>query len=476
MKEKISNKVWKRIGTLLCIYIFLACSFYYLGGREIRTRENFVELPTAEGMLPEINEGVTVQQDFISELDTITKFTFNITTYGRANRGNLVINLIDNEKQEKLSELVMDSSLLQDNSLYEWVLEKSIDGALKHSYAITIGSECPQGEAPSIFVNSEVVKDTDLLINGEVSNQTLCFSYAGRDNTWFGEHYWQLAIAGLVVLSIYLYWYYRRTRQGKNTILGTIFNVWNRYKFLIQQLVSRDFKTKYKRSVLGYLWSFLNPLLTMLVQYIVFSTIFKSDIKNFPVYLLSGTILFSFFTDSVGQGLSAIVNNSALITKVYVPKYIYPVTKVISTAINLLISIIPLLIVAIFTGAPITKALLLLPFVLACLVIFSIGLALALSAAMVFFRDTQYLWSIISLVWMYATPLFYPESIIPPQYRMIQKLNPMYYIIKFARTLLIDGTSPDLTMYIYCIGSALIMLIVGASIFKKTQDRFILYI
>ena len=476
MKEKTNNKMWKRIGTLLCIYIFLACSFYYLGGKEIRTKEKFVELPAAEGTLPEISEGMKIQQDFISDLDLITKFTFNITTYGRANRGNLVINLIDNEKQEKLSELVMDSSLLQDNSLYEWVLEEPIDGALGHSYAITIGSECPPEEAPSIFINSEVINNTNLLINGEICNQTLCFSYAGRDNTWFGEHYWQLATAGLLILSIYLYWYFRRTRQGKNTILGTIYNVWNRYRFLIQQLVSRDFKTKYKRSVLGYLWSFLNPLLTMLVQYIVFSTIFKSDIKNFPVYLLSGTILFSFFTDSVGQGLSAIVNNSALITKVYVPKYIYPVTKVISTAINLMISIIPLLIVAIITGAPITKALLLLPFVLVCLVMFSIGLALALSAAMVFFRDTQYLWSIASLVWMYATPLFYPESIIPPEYKMIQKLNPMYYMIKFARTLLIDGTSPDIAMYGYCIGSALIMLVIGACIFKKTQDRFILYI
>ena len=160
----------------------------------------------------------------------------------------------------------------------------------------------------------------------------------------------------------------------------------------------------------------------------------------------------------------------------YVPKYIYPVTKVISSSINLIISVIPLFLVALLTGAPITKALLLLPFGLLCLIAFSIGMALALSSAMVFFRDTQYLWGIISLAWMYATPLFYPENIIPEQYRLIQKLNPMYYIVKFVRTLMIDGVSPEPVMYVYCLGSALLMLVVGAAIFKKTQDRFVLYI
>lgn len=129
---------------------------------------------------------------------------------------------------------------------------------------------------------------------------------------------------------------------------------------------------------------FLNPLLTMTVQYIVFSTIFRSGISNFPVYLLSGIILFNFFTDAVGQGLTSIVGNASLITKVYVPKYIYPVTRVVSCSINMLISVIPLLIVTLLTGAKITPAVLLLPFALACLLLFCIGMSLLLSTTEVF--------------------------------------------------------------------------------------------
>ena len=222
--------------------------------------------------------------------------------------------------------------------------------------------------------------------------------------------------------------------------------------------------------------SFLNPLLTMMVQYIVFSQIFRSSIDNFPVYLLSGIILFGFFTEAVGQGLTAIVSNAPLITKVYVPKYIYPVTKVASCSINLIISIIPLLIVTILTGSKITKAIFILPFVVICLLLFSIGMSLLLSTTMVFFRDTQYLWGIVSLAWTYATPLFYPENIIPDRFRFIQTLNPMYHYIRFIRTVLMEGISPEPMSYLVCGFTAILMCIVGAAVFKKFQDRFVLYV
>ena len=208
----------------------------------------------------------------------------------------------------------------------------------------------------------------------------------------------------------------------------------------------------------------------------IFSTIFKSGIENYPVYLLSGIILFNFFSEAIGQGLGSIVYNASLITKVYVPKYIYPVTKVASTSINLFISIIPLLLAVVITGVKITPSILLLPFILGCLLVFCVGMVLMLSAAMVFFRDTQYLWGIISMVWMYATPIFYPEDIIPAHFRFIQTLNPMYYMVKFARTILIDGVSPNPGLYGTCILSAVITCVIGAIIFKKTQNKFVLYI
>ena len=117
-----------------------------------------------------------------------------------------------------------------------------------------------------------------------------------------------------------------------------LIHAFSRYRFLIQQLVSRDFKTKYKRSVLGIVWSFLNPLLTMLVQYVVFSTLFKSSIPHYPAYLLSGIVLFNFFSETTTVGMTSITANAPLITKVYVPKYIYPLTRMLSSTINVALS------------------------------------------------------------------------------------------------------------------------------------------
>lgn len=285
-----------------------------------------------------------------------------------------------------------------------------------------------------------------------------------------------IVFCGLVLWSGYIFYLWYIELQEKKSIGLNILRTGIKYKFLIKQLVQRDFKTKYKRSVLGVIWSFLNPLSMMIVQYIVFSTIFKSDIENFPVYLLSGTIFFNFFTEAVGQGLNSIVGNASLITKVYVPKYVYPTTKVLSTSINLLISIVPLLAVMLITKEPLTKALFLFPFIIIVLLIFTIGVTLMLSAAMVFFRDTLFLWGILSMVWMYITPLFYPENIIAENFQIILKVNPMYHIIKFVRCIVMNGVSPQLEEFGACILSAVISLLIGLFIFKKTQDKFVLYI
>ncbi len=285
-----------------------------------------------------------------------------------------------------------------------------------------------------------------------------------------------IVFCGLVLWSGYIFYLWYIELQEKKSIGLNILRTGIKYKFLIKQLVQRDFKTKYKRSVLGVIWSFLNPLSMMIVQYIVFSTIFKSDIENFPVYLLSGTIFFNFFTEAVGQGLNSIVGNASLITKVYVPKYVYPTTKVLSTSINLLISIVPLLAVMLITKEPLTKALFLFPFIIIVLLIFTIGVTLMLSAAMVFFRDTLFLWGILSMVWMYITPLFYPENIIAENFQIILKVNPMYHIIKFVRCIVMNGASPQPEEFGACILSAVISLLIGLFIFKKTQDKFVLYI
>lgn len=242
----------------------------------------------------------------------------------------------------------------------------------------------------------------------------------------------------------------------------------------MRQLISRDFKTKYKRSILGVFWSFLNPLLTMTVQYIIFSTLFKSDIPNFPLYLLTGIVCFNFFNEACTMSLSSIVGNASLITKVYVPKYIYPFSRTLSSGINLLLSLIPLFAVMLVTGTPIRPALLLLPFGLICLLALSLGIGMFLSTAMVFFRDTQFLWGVVSMLWLYATPIFYPESIIGDQFMILFKCNPLYHIIRFIRIILMDGVSPEPKAYALCLIASFVPLLIGAVVFKKNQDKFIL--
>lgn len=249
-----------------------------------------------------------------------------------------------------------------------------------------------------------------------------------------------------------------------------------RYRFLISQMVARDFKTKYKRSVLGVFWSFLNPLLTMSVYYFIFSTLFKSDVKNFAVYLMLGIVSFNFFNEACGMTLRAIVDNASLITKVYVPKYIYPLARIVSSAVNLLISLAPLIIIAALTGLEFHLSAFLSVYFLICLVIFSMGMSLMLSALMVFFRDIQFLWGILSMIWMQASAIFYPESILPDRFRIVLQINPLYHFIKNIRICVLDGVSPDPLNYLICLGIALFMLFIGACVFKKLQDRFVLYL
>lgn len=289
-------------------------------------------------------------------------------------------------------------------------------------------------------------------------------------------YYLLIVLLAGILLGAYLLKLILLDKKGRTCLGLRIIAAFRKYEFLLSQLVARDFKTKYKRSVLGVLWSFLNPLLTMSVQYIVFSTLFKTSIDNFPVYLLIGIVFFSFFSEAVSMSLMSIISNANLITKVYVPKYIYPVSRVLSSTVNFLLSMIPLLLVVIITKASFTPAFLLLPFSMGCLIIFCLGLGMLLSSAMVYFRDTQFLWNVISMLWMYATPIFYPESIIPDQFMLIYKMNPLYHFIRFSRTIIMQGISPEPVAYLYCLIFAFGMLAIGATVFKKTQNGFVLHI
>ena len=194
----------------------------------------------------------------------------------------------------------------------------------------------------------------------------------------------------------------------------SLLSVFVKYRALIDQLVMRDIKTKYRRSILGLLWTVLNPLLMMTVLSIVFSYFFQryGEVENFPVYLLCGQVIFNFFNESTSIAMGSIVHSGELIKKVYVPKYLFPISKVMSSGVNLLASMIALVIVMVVTRSRVTPTILLALLPLLYVLLFSTGVSLFLSAAAVSFRDLMHLYSVLTTAWMYLTPVIYPMSIL----------------------------------------------------------------
>lgn len=250
-----------------------------------------------------------------------------------------------------------------------------------------------------------------------------------------------------------------------------------KYRELLGQLVARDVKLKYRRSFLGYLWSILNPLLIMTVMSIVFSQVFRYEIPNFAVYLLTGQVMFAFMTESTTMAIGSIIGNAALIKKTYVPKYIFTIAKVTSSLVNLIFSLVALWIVMIFTGVNLTPWFLLFPVVVLELYLFCLGLGLFLAQASVFFRDIQYIYGVLTTAWMYLTPIFYPVSILPEGLNSIVLYwNPMYYYVTQFRDAVLYGQASEPYLIIGGIGFAIAFLVLGIWSFMRSQNRFILYI
>ncbi len=259
--------------------------------------------------------------------------------------------------------------------------------------------------------------------------------------------------------------------------IKTYWNNFHQYKDLLRLLVLRDIKIKYRRSFLGYVWSVLNPLLTMLVMWVVFSNLFRFQIENFPVYLLTGQVLFGFMSESTGFSMGSITGNAGLLKKTYIPKYIFPVAKVTSSLVNLLFSLAALLVVILITGLPLTTRMLLFWVPIVQLYFFCIGLGLFLAQGTVFFRDLQYLWGVWMTAWTYLTPLFYPVNIMPEVLqRIIKVCNPMYAYIAQFRDIVLLNVPSGYSIILAGLGWSMIAMLLGIWTFKRNQDRFILYI
>ncbi|QUC02090.1 ABC transporter permease [Atopobium sp. oral taxon 416] len=252
-----------------------------------------------------------------------------------------------------------------------------------------------------------------------------------------------------------------------------------RDRFIIQQLVSKDFKLRYRRSVLGVAWSVLNPLLMMIVMSAVFSTFMRyadDSISCYPLYLIIGNTAFQLMSDATSTGLRSIIDAAGLLKKVKINRYIFPIQKVLSATVNYLFSLIAVFCVMLWFHIPFTPLLLLMPVGVAFLVVFCIGMSLLLCTLATFFRDVIHLWGVVLTAWTYATPLFYPESILPPGMKIFEAANPMYCYVEWLRDTMLWARMPTLSLFLRCLIFAVLACVIGYAAFHKHEHNFILYI
>jgi ABC-type polysaccharide/polyol phosphate export permease len=245
-----------------------------------------------------------------------------------------------------------------------------------------------------------------------------------------------------------------------------------KYQELVRQFISRAIKTRYKRSFLGVLWTMLNPLLTMLVLTLVFSQLFRFSIQNYPVYVLSGLVMWIFFSSSTSAAMAEMLWSGSLLGRIYVPKSVFSVSAVGIGLVNLLLSLIPLFLIAIVLHVKITPAILVMPLSILLLATFALGVGLLLSTAVVYFADMLPMYDVILIIWMYTTPIIYNIEIIPERVQWLFKLNPLYYMIALFREPLYNGLIPPLSDWLISAGFALAALILGGIIFTSKSNEY----
>lgn len=247
------------------------------------------------------------------------------------------------------------------------------------------------------------------------------------------------------------------------------------YRFLFEELTKRDFKKKYKRTLLGVLWSIISPFLTFLVQYFVFGYIFHRLDSGFVIYLLTGTLMFNFFTNATTNGMFSMYSNGAILSKVKVPKSLFVLSSNSAATFNFLLTLIVYFAFMIFCKITFGLHLLLIIYPILCLIIFNIGMSYILSALFVFFRDMQYLYQIFTMLLMYMSAIFYEVKHFPEELRFIFNVNPVYHYISYMRQLVMQASVPSLTEHIICLSFALGMLGIGYFVHSKTEQKFVYY-
>ncbi len=254
-----------------------------------------------------------------------------------------------------------------------------------------------------------------------------------------------------------------------------MFRKLKQHQFLLEELIKRDFKKKYKRTLLGMGWSVLSPLLLLLVMRLVFTHFFGRGMEHYTTYLFCGNLVFTYFSESSSQGMSSLLSNAGIYTKVNVPKYLFLFSKNVQTLINFAITLVVFFVFCIFDGILFTWKFIFLLYPILCLVIFNIGIGLILSALFIFFKDIQYLWSIFTQLLMYMSAIFYTVDTFSPFVQKVFHINPIYVYIKYFRLIVIDATIPSVWIHLLAFGYAIVFFGIGALIYKRRNHKFLYY-
>ncbi len=255
-----------------------------------------------------------------------------------------------------------------------------------------------------------------------------------------------------------------------------MFKKLKQHQFLFEELVKRDFKKKYKRTVLGMAWSVLSPLLTLLVMRLVFTHFFGRTIEHYTIYLFCGNLVYSFFNESTSQGMNALLNNASIFTKVNIPKYLFVLSRNVQTLINFGLTLVVFFLFCVMDHITFTWKFIMLLYPITLLLLFNIGVGLILSALYVFFRDVQYLWRVCTLLIMYMSAIFYSVESFDLNMQRLFLANPVFVFIKYFRCIVLDASIPSLSFHLLMLFETVLLLGIGCMIYKKNNTRFLYYV
>ena len=475
MKQKgIWNKVlW--IG--VAVIAVLSVIYFFISKPQLEQKyytENYSDAENADTLGEFVGESV-VTQTITTNADYIKGISVKFANFMTVPEGTVEIAVTD-EDNRVLKEQTVEAALLPDSEYFYIQFDEVVPLERGAKLNITVRAHGGRSGAAVTLWSSAAFDGCELYVNGEKVDKTIIIMPDEYRDTNFVLYYWIWTACILAGFSVLCVFQMKKEKDGVLNPMNEIVQIFGKYRFLLTQLVGKEFKNKYRRSYLGILWSLLNPLLMMVIVSSVFSFIFRFNIENFPVYLILGQITFNFFSEATQVSVSTITGSGQLIKKVYLPKYIFPISKVFFSFVNFLISFIAVIVVMLYYRISPNINMLFLPVWMVYYFMFTLGISLLLAALMVFLRDTQHLYSLVMVALGYLTPIFYPVDSLAPWMQQIMNLNPLYHYVKYLRNIFFYAQCPSLLDNVVCLVLGILSLTIGMRYFFKKQKTFILYI